>query len=157
MNGLLATADALFAVGMGLVFGGTAALSFASAPATFRGLKPVDAGRVFGTTLRVFDRMAAWATHVAIAAAGISFADSLHPGALVRLCLTVTVGSLLFLVRFVVGPRMAALKPPETEDEDRVWDPEKRKAFHHLHGQYVRVYSMNLFLSLAALVLLALE
>lgn len=157
MNGLMATADALYAVGMALVFGGTAALSFAAAPTTFRGLKAVDAGRIFGKTLRIFDRMAAWAMHVAIVAAGLSFADSLEPGPLVRLVLAVTLGAMFFLVRFALAPRMAALKPPETEDEDRVWDPEKRKAFNRLHTQYVRIYSTNLFLSLAALVLLSLE
>lgn len=156
MNGLIGTADALYAIGMGLVFGGTAALSFAGAPAMFRGLKAVDAGRIFGRILRTFDRMAAWATHVAIAAAGLAFADSREPADLVRLILAVTLGASFFLVRFVVAPRMAALKPPETEDEDRVWDPEKRRAFNRLHAQYVRVYSTNLFLSLAALVLLAL-
>lgn len=143
----------LYVVGMGLVFGGTAALSFAAAPATFRGLKPHEAGKIFGTTLRTFDRMASWATHVAIAAAALALADAFSPAALVRLVLAATIGASIALVRFGVGPRMAALKPPETEDEDRAWDPEKRRAFNRLHAQYVAIYSTNLFLSVAALAL----
>jgi hypothetical protein len=51
---------------------------------------------------------------------------------------------------------MAALKPPETEEQDRTWAPENRQAFDRLHAQYVRIYAANLFLSLAALVLSAL-
>ena len=155
MTFLTGLTGSLYVVGMGLVFGGTAALSFAAAPTVFRGLKPHDAGRIFGKTLRIFDRMAAWATHVAIAGAALALADTFSPAGLARLILAATIGASFFLVRFSVAPRMAALKPPESEDEDRVWDPEKRKAFNRLHGQYVGIYSTNLFLSIAALALAA--
>jgi hypothetical protein len=151
MNVLDATAAILYAAGMALVFGGTAALSFAAAPSTFRLLRPVDAGRVFGRTLRVFDAMA-WAGAVgATLAAVVAAVRAPGPVPLVLATLGACVAALLFLVRRGIAPRMAALKPPETEEEERVWDPEKRRAFHRLHVQYVRVYSANLFLSLAAI------
>jgi hypothetical protein len=153
---LAEVAAPVYVAGMALVFGGTAALSFAAAPTTFRGLAPFDAGRIFGKTLRVFDRMAAWAAHAAVVAAALSLADAFTPARLVLLVLAATVAASVALVRYGVGPRMAALKPPETAEEERVWDPEKRRAFDRLHGAYVRIYSTNLFLSLAALALAAL-
>jgi hypothetical protein len=152
-----ATAAVVYAVGMGLVFGGTAALSFASAPATFRTLRPLDAGRVFGRTLRVFDALALWAAACATLAAVVDVVSSGGPSALARAVLSGTVALLLLLARTAVAPRMAALKPPETEEEDRRWQPENRAAFARLHAQYVRLYSANLFLSVGALALLALS
>jgi hypothetical protein len=157
MSALLATLDVVYAAATALVFGGTAALSFASAPATFRTLKPVDAGRVFGRTLRTFDAMAFWASVAAVVAAGLSAAVAYAPPAIARAILATTIALLLLLVRRGIAPRMAALKPPETEDEERRWEPEKRAAFARLHVQYVRVYSANLFLSLGAICLHALE
>jgi Domain of unknown function (DUF4149) len=156
MNGLHLTTGVAYALGMALVFGGTAALSFASAPATFRTLKPVDAGRVFGKTLRVFDAMAFWASLIALAAAAVDTVFSGGPVPLVRTVLSATVAALLLLARRRLSPRMAALKPPETEDEDRRWEPERRAAFNRLHAQYVRVYAANLFLSLGGLTVQAL-
>ncbi len=146
------TLRVLSVLGAALAFGGTAALSFATAPAMFKGLKAVDAGRVFGRILRVFDAMAFWACAVAgIAAAGEAMAGE-GPGASIRAVLAASATALLWLARRVISPGMAALKPPETEDEDRAWDPEKRRAFNRLHQQYVRIYTANLFLTAAALV-----
>jgi hypothetical protein len=157
MSVLDASMSAVYAAGMALVFGGTAALSFASAPATFRTIKAVDAGRVFGKTLRIFDTMAFWASIAALIAAIVDAASSGEAGAIARAVLAGTVAALLALARRVLTPRMAALKPPTTEDEDRQWDPANRAAFNRLHGQYVRVYSANLFLALAAITVQAMS
>jgi hypothetical protein len=151
VSALAATTAIAYAVGTALVFGGTAALSFAAAPATFRTLRPLEAGRVFGKTLRVFDAMAFGGALVATLSAALDAAFWPGPEPLVRATLAASLAVLLLLVRRGIAPRMAALKPPESEEEDRAWDPENRKAFQRLHVQYVRVYSANLFLSLAAL------
>ena len=157
MNAILVAALVLYVVPMALVFGGTAALSFAAAPQTFRALKPVDAGRVFGRVLRVFDGMAWVASLVAVVAAvvGLVVADTAAPW-IARLVVAACVDAILVIVRKGVAPRMAALKPPETEDEARVWAPAAKTEFDALHRTYVRLYACDLFLSLAALVLAAL-
>jgi hypothetical protein len=73
------------------------------------------------------------------------------------LVLAASVHVLVTLLRTSVAPRMAELKPPETEAEARVWDPANRRRFEVLHKQYVTLYTANLFLSLAGLVLAALS
>ena len=60
-------------------------------------------------------------------------------------------------LRRSVAPKMAALKPPETAEEERRWDPASRARFDALHRLYVRLYTSNLFLSLAALVVSVLQ
>jgi hypothetical protein len=153
---LLATAAAIYALGMALVFGGTAALSFAAAPQTFRNLKPVDAGRVFGRVLRVFDGMALVGSAAAVVAAVAALLPEVTAPRISRLLLAASVHLVVQVVRRGIAPRMAALKPPETEDEERRWDPENRRLFDALHRRYVRLYGANLFLSAAALVVHAL-
>jgi hypothetical protein len=152
---LVATCAALYALGMALVFGGTAALSFAAAPQTFRNLRPVDAGRVFGRVLAVFDRMALVGSGVAVAAAVAAMLPAVTAPAVSRLVLAACVHLVVQVVRRGIAPRMAALKPPETEDEERRWDPASRLQFDALHRRYVRLYGANLFLSAAALVVAA--
>jgi hypothetical protein len=156
MNVLDATAAVLYVVGTALVFGGTAALSFAAAPQTFKSLRPVDAGRVFGRVLRVFDRMAWIAAGVAVVAAVVGLFSDVTAAGVARLVLAACLQAIVGIVRRGISPRMAALKPPETEDEARVWDPAARAEFDGLHRRYVRLYTCNLFLSLCALVLGAL-
>lgn len=153
MSFIAITAQVLYAIGMALVFGGTAALSFASAPVTFRTLRPLEAGKVFGKTLRVFDAMAAMASLVAIVAGVAATFDTVSPPGVARIVVAACIYFLVTLLRKSVAPRMAELKPPETEEEERTWDPENRRRFDLLHRQYVRLYSCNLFLSLAGLVL----
>ena len=153
MNMLETTARVLYVLGMALVFGGTAALSFAAAPQTFKTLKPLEAGKVFGKTLSVFDRMAGVASLLAIVGSVVGlFAAVTAPG-VALLVLAACVRLIVLILRTQVAPKMAALKPPETEDEERRWDPENRRRFDLLHRQYVRLYASNLFLSLAALVM----
>jgi hypothetical protein len=156
MSFVVATAAVLYALGMALVFGGTAALSFASAPQTFRTLPPHLAGKVFGKTLRVFDAMAAVAAVVAIVGAVAGMALTISPPGIARVVLAAAIYAVTTLLRRSVAPRMADLKPPETEEDERRWEPEKRRAFDALHRQYVRLYAANLFLSLAGLALIAL-
>lgn len=153
MSFLLATAAVLYVLAMGLVFGGTAALSFATAPQVFRTLEPVDAGKVFGKVLRVFDAMAWFASTVAVAAGVLGIFVTISGGTIALLALATLVHLVLTILRRNVAPRMAALKPPETKEEERTWDPEKRREFDALHAQYVRLYATNLFLSAAALVI----
>lgn len=156
MDVLVATASVVYVVAMALVFGGTAALSFATAPQTFKTLPAVDAGRVFGRVLRVFDGMAWVAAMAAVVAAVVRMAETITAPAVAMLVLAAAVQILVTLLRKSVAPRMAALKPPETEAEARVWDPGNRREFEVLHKQYVTLYTANLFLSLAGLVLAAL-
>lgn len=156
MTFLIATAVVLYVVSMALVFGGTAALSFAAAPITFRALPPAKAGMVFGRILRVFDAMTAWASMVAVFAAIAMNFPNWSPKALSATVCAMAVRVIVLVLRVSVGPRMAALKPPENEDEARTWDPAKKAEFDELHSSYVRLYSANLFLSLAALVLISL-
>ena len=156
MSLVVTTALIFYALGMALVFGGTAALSFAAAPQIFRNLPPYDAGKVFGKTLRVFDAMSSYASLVAVVAGVAGMAVKFSAAGVARVVLAASVYTVVTLLRKSVAPQMAALKPPETADEERTWDPEKRKAFDVLHKQYVRLYSANLFSSLAALVLCAL-
>ena len=59
----------------------------------------------------------------------------------------------MLVLRRSVAPQMAALKPPATEDDARRWEPEARARFDALHKRYVALYSANLFVSLAGLVL----
>ncbi len=153
MSFVAATGVVLTVLGLALVFGGTAALSFAAAPQTFRSLKSVDAGRVFGKVLRVFDAMAAIASIVAIVGGVLAMAETVS---VPRIALVVIASSLyasITFVRRVIAPKMAALKPPETEDEERRWDPDARRRFDALHKLYVRLYACNLFLSLVGLVI----
>jgi hypothetical protein len=153
---LVATCGVLFVLGMALVFGGTAALSFAAAPQVFRSLKPVDAGRAFGKVLGVFDRMTLWASGVAVVAAVGALLPEVTPPAVSRAVLAACVHLVVHVVRRGIAPRMAALKPPQTEDEERRWDPDARRQFDALHRRYVRLYAANLFLAAAALALAAL-
>lgn len=153
MNFVEATALALYVVAMALVFGGTAALSFATAPQVFRTLKPAEAGTVFGKVLRVFDAMSQAASTLAVVAAVVGLLPAVAPAGVARLVLACGVLLIVLVLRRSVAPSMAALKPPATEDEARVWDPENRKRFDALHRRYVALYSTNLFLSLAAIVL----
>lgn len=153
MTFVAATGAVLYVVAMALVFGGTAALSFAAAPTTFRTLPPVDAGRVFGRVLRVFDAMGHAASTVAIVGAVASMAVAVTAPGVALLVIAASVQVVFALLRKSVAPKMAALKPPETAEEARVWDPEARRRFDALHRLYVRLYSSNLFLSLAGLVL----
>lgn len=156
MTFLVASLTALYLVTMALVFGGTAALSFAAAPITFRSLPPAKAGLVFGRILRVFDAMTSWASLVAtLAAMGLIFVEA-TPKRLCAVVAAMAVRTIVIVLRRSVGPKMAALKPPETEDEARTWDPAKKAEFDLLHAKYVRLYSANLFLSLAALTLISL-
>ena len=143
----------LYALGMALVFGGTAALSFAAAPQVFRNLPAHLAGKVFGKTLRIFDAMASIASMVAVVGAVGAMAVTVSPAGIARLVLAASIYAVVTLLRKAVAPKMAALKPPETEEQARTWDPENRRAFDVLHKQYVRLYAANLFSSLAALVL----
>jgi hypothetical protein len=156
MDVLVATAGAVYVVAMALVFGGTAALSFATAPQVFRALKAVDAGRVFGRVLRVFDGMAWVAAMAAVVAGVVRMAERVTAPAVAMVVVAAAVQILVTLLRRSVAPQMAELKPPETEEQARAWDPEKRRRFEVLHQQYVRLYSANLFLALAGLVLAAL-
>ena len=153
MTALAVAALVLYVVAMALVFGGTAALSFAAAPQTFRALRPVDAGRVFGRVLAVFDRMA-WAAALVAVVAGVLglFSGAATPLWVARLVLAACVQAIVGIVRKGIAPRMAALKPPETEEQERVWDAAAKREFDALHRAYVRLYACNLFLSLAALV-----
>ena len=153
MSFLLATAAVLYVLAMGLVFGGTAALSFATAPQVFRTLEPVDAGKVFGKVLRVFDAMAWFASLVAVLAAVLAVFVTISGATIALLALATLTNLVLTILRRSVAPRMAALKPPETTEEARTWDPDKRREFDALHAQYVRLYATNLFLSAAALVI----
>ena len=156
MTFLEATARVFYVMGMALVFGGTAALSFAAAPQTFKTLKPLEAGKVFGKTLAVFDRMAGLASLLAVLSAVVGLFTAVTAPGIARLVLAACVRLIVLVLRRHVAPAMAALKPPETEDDERRWDPENRRRFDLLHRQYVRLYASNLFLSLAALVLSAL-
>jgi hypothetical protein len=153
MDFAAATGVVLHAIGLALVFGGTAALSFAVAPQMFRALRPVEAGRVFGRVLRVFDAMAWWGSLLAVAGAALGMAVVVAPAGVAGLLLAASIHVVVTLLRRSVAPRMAALKPPQTEDEERAWDPAARRDFDALHRMYVRLYSANLFLSLAGLVL----
>ena len=155
MTFLLATAAALYVLGLALVFGGTAALSFAAAPQTFRALKPVDAGRVFGRVLRVFDGMALWGSGAAVVGAVAALFPAVTPPGVSRLVLAACVHLVVQVIRRGIAPRMATLKPPENEDEERRWDPENRRQFDALHRRYVRLYGANLFLSAAGLAIFA--
>lgn len=143
----------LYVLSLALVFGGTAALSFAAAPTTFRTLPPVDAGRVFGRVLRVFDAMGAWASLVAVVGAVLGMAVEVTAPGVALLGLAASIHVVFTLLRKSVAPKMAALKPPETADEARTWDPEARRRFDALHQLYVRLYTSNLFLALAGVVL----
>lgn len=151
------TGIVLYVVAMALVFGGTAALSFAAAPVTFRALPAVDAGRVFGRTLRVFDAMGFFASLVAVGGAVVAMAVEVSTPGIALLALAASIHVVFVLLRRSVAPKMAALKPPETPDEERRWDPAARARFDALHRLYVRLYTSNLFLSLAALVLAVLR
>jgi|GEM_PF-2113093 len=153
MNFASTTGIVLYVLAMALVFGGTAALSFATAPTTFRTLPAVDAGRVFGKVLRVFDAMGWVASMVAVVGAVIAMAVEVTTPGIALLALAATIHVTFVLLRRAVAPKMAALKPPETADEARRWDPASRARFDALHRLYVRLYTSNLFLSLAALVL----
>jgi hypothetical protein len=97
--------------------------------------------------------MAWWASLVAVVGAALSTAVVVTPGALGGVVLAGSIHVTLTLLRRSVAPRMAALKPPETETEARAWAPEARRDFEALHRLYVRLYAANLFLALAGLVL----
>ena len=155
MNFLSATATVFYVVSMALVFGGTAALSFAAAPITFRTLPPAKAGLVFGRILAVFDALCAWASLVAVLSAMALIFVGATPKSLCAAVAAMAIRLVVLILRRSVAPKMAALKPPTDEDENRVWDPVKRAEFDALHGRYVRLYSANLFLSLAGLVLVS--
>ena len=155
MNFLTATATVFYVVSMALVFGGTAALSFAAAPITFRTLPPAKAGLVFGRILAVFDAMSAWTSLIAVVAAMALIFVAATPKSLCAAVAAMAIRLVVLVLRRSVAPKMAALKPPTDEDENRVWDPVKRAEFDALHARYVRLYSANLFLSLAGLVLIS--
>jgi len=156
MTFLVVTATVLYVLGMGLVFGGTAALSFAAAPITFRTLPPAKAGLVFGRVLAVFDAMAASASLVAVIAAMLLIFDRASPRAVAAAVAAMAIRIVVLVVRRSIAPRMAALKPPQTEEEARTWDPEKKREFDLLHAKYVRLYATNLFVALAGLVVISL-
>jgi hypothetical protein len=155
VNAVDAIARALYAVGMALVFGGTAALSFAAAPQVFRTLRPAEAGTVFGKILRVFDAMAQVASTLAVVAAVVALLPAIDPPRVARLVLAACALLVTLVLRRSVAPQMAALKPPATDEEERRWDPASRERFARLHRRYVSLYSANLFVSLAAIVLAA--
>ncbi len=156
MNVLLATTAVVYALTMGFVFGGTAGLSFAAAPQTFKALHPVLAGKAFGKTLAAFDRMTLVASALAVVAAVAALLPDVTPPRVSRLVLACAVHLVARIARGGLAPRMAALNPPQEPSEEPLWDPEARRQFDGLHRQYVRLYAANLFLSAAALVLSAL-
>ena len=156
MTFLVITATALYVLGMALVFGGTAALSFAAAPITFRTLPPAKAGLVFGRVLAVFDAMAAWASLVAVVAAMLLVFVHAGPREVAAAVAAMAIRLVVLVVRRAIAPRMAALKPPETEEDARAWDPAKKAEFDALHAKYVRLYATNLFVALAGLVVIQL-
>jgi small-conductance mechanosensitive channel len=153
MSFLATTGVVLYVVALALVFGGTAALSFAAAPQTFRALKAVDAGHVFGRVLRVFDAMAGVAAAVAIVGGVLAMAETVSAPRIALVVVAASIYAIVTILRKSIAPKMAALKPPETEDEERRWDAEDRRRFDALHKLYVRLYACNLFLSLAGVVL----
>jgi len=157
MSFVATTGVVLYVVAMALVFGGTAALSFAAAPQTFRTLKAVDAGTVFGKTLRVFDAMTYAASALAVVAAVAAMAVKVTAPAIALVVIAAAVHAVVTLLRKSLTPKMAALKPPTTEDEARRWDPENRRRFDAFHHLYVRLYASNLFLSLVGLVIATLR
>lgn len=159
MNFLTATCAAVYVLSMAFVFGGTAGLSFSAAPQTFRSLEQITAGRVFGKVLASFDRIGLVASLVAVVAAVAALLPDVTPPRVSRLVLAAIVHLVFRVVRRGIAPRMASVGPPEAKDPaeaERLWDPESRRLFDSLHRQYVRLYSANLFLSAAALVLAAL-
>ena len=153
MSFFVTGANVLYVVAMALVFGGTAALSFAAAPQTFKTLDAARAGTVFGRVLRVFDKMAWVAAMTAVVAAVVRMAERVTAPSVSMLVIAASIQILVTLLRRSLAPQMAELKPPTTEDEARTWDPEKRRRFDELHRQYVRIYAANPFLALAGLVL----
>lgn len=157
MTFVATTGVLLYVIAMALIFGGTAALSFATAPATFRTLPAYDAGRVFGKILRVFDAMGWVASMVALVGAVVAMAVEVTAPGIALCALAGALHVVYVLLRRSVAPKMAALKPPETADEERRWDPANRARFDALHGLYVRLYTSVLFLSLAGLVLAVLR
>jgi hypothetical protein len=145
MTFVATTGVLLYVIAMALIFGGTAALSFATAPATFRTLPAYDAGRVFGKILRVFDAMGWVASMVALVGAVVAMAVEVTAPGIALCALAGALHVVYVLLRRSVAPKMAALKPPETA------------RFDALHGLYVRLYTSVLFLSLAGLVLAVLR
>jgi hypothetical protein len=153
MSFFVTTGVVLYVVAMALVFGGTAALSFAAAPHTFRTLKAADAGTLFGKVLRTFDAMTSLASAVAVVAGAATMAVEIAPTSIALVLIAASVQAIVTLLRKSLTPKMAALKPPTTEDEARRWDPESRRRFDAFHRLYVRLYASNLFLSLVGLVI----
>jgi hypothetical protein len=158
MTFLLSTLEALFLLGTALVFGGTAALSFAVAPRLFQTLPAEDAERSFGRVLAVFDGVATVAALVAFLAGGLGvlLTRAWLPGAPATGAVGLAAAILLWLRRGL-APRMARVGPPGPGAGGRAaWSPEGRAAFDRLHLLYVKAYATNLLLTAAALTLTAL-
>jgi hypothetical protein len=146
-----ATLHAVYLLCVAVVFGGTLALSFVSAPLLFREI-PDRAGGVFGFMLARFDGIAFKVGVVATVAAALLVGfgpDRIKAG--IEAVLAAALALVFLYLRKVLTPRLENLAPPREGEDTR---PEGALvAFDRLHKRYVRLYALNLFVSAAALAL----
>ncbi len=159
MTFFLTTCAAFYILGAAVVFGGTCALAFATAPNLFRTLPDRLADRSFGRVLATFDRVGIIAAILATmaAAAAITFGDVDPVLASIPVCLMALIVAVFGFLRGSVAPRMAELGPPDDPDAADARSDEDKAAFEKLHRQYVRMYAINLFASAMALIVVAIQ
>lgn len=139
---------------LALWIGGTIVLGALVAPALFRALPRLEAGAIFGPTLRKFARLRVAAIAVAILAAGIKFVVwekgatvwiSLRWAALLVMAAAV-VYEIAYLERALEARRVHLT--PETPDSDP-----NRRAFNVLHKRAEGLMKATLVAALAAMLL----
>ena len=141
-------------LGLAIWIGGTLVLGALVAPALFRALPRLEAGGIFGPTLRRFARVRVVALLVTIVAAAVKFAIWERGG---MLWIGVRWGALLFLAATLVyelgylertlKARRVHLTPEMPED-----DP-KRRAFNVLHKRAEGLLKTSVLAAVVAMLL----
>lgn len=152
MTFLEATFRSLYVVAMAMVFGGTSALSFVTAPLLFKQLTIQQAGDAFGAMLRRFDRIGQYAAFFASAGAlGVAGVGAPAGTAWLLAGVAFVLGVVFTYLRTWLTPKLDALAPPREGDDPRSEDDRGR--FERLHQRYVQLYGFNLLAAAAALVI----
>lgn len=152
---LVAVLSALSIVGMAVVFGGTAALAFITAPSLFQKLEPRIAGDAFGLILRRFDRLGLVSAGIATLCSGLLliFTESQYAKLGMFAVLALAATACFAYSLWALTPKLEKVAPPREPEAEDPRSEEDRALFDKLHKAHVRVYAANLMLSVGALLL----
>lgn len=153
-NWLHLVTNLVYHLGLAIWIGGAIALGALVAPALFRALPRLEAGGIFGTTLRRFARLRLGALVGTIAAAGVKHALWERTATVWISLRWAALGLLAFAVLYEIAflepsmaVRRARLTPELSEDHP------DRRAFNVLHKRSERLMKASLVAALLAMLL----